>query len=197
MPGVHDEIVPIGVANLITHRIECFDGDWLLAREMGQIRPLLTCGTIALQTFPEQSEKRHHIRFAAAQDEMNVIAHNLEGDDLNARAIVSAHRNQRHRKRIVFRSLEDDGLLFARRTKMPYAAILLNRPFKNPPAPIFLLEEGMLFHFLCHLFLHLNANATMALDKDKDTSTKPGLQVFCQKVSCHPHLSLNLRMAGK
>ena len=84
-----------------------------------------------------------------------MIAHNLERNDLYALAIVSAHRNQRHRKRIVFRSLEDDGLFFSWRTKMPYAAILLNRPFKNPPAPIFLLEESMLLTFFCHILTAL------------------------------------------
>ena len=84
-----------------------------------------------------------------------MVAHDLEGNDLHVRAIIRAHRHQRHRKRIVFRFLENDGLFFSWRTKMPYAAIFPNRPFEYPPASVFLLEEGMFLRFFSHILTSL------------------------------------------
>ena len=150
---IHYEIVAVRISDLVAQRLQIIDGNRFSTIKRRQVDDKSVGRKVTAEPLFEQCEEFQHLFPCTTDDKMDVIVHQHKGDDPDTRAIIGTHCHEGHRIDEVFPVIENDGLLFARRTQMPHASIFFQCPFENPPAPLLLLEIRM---FLSHNLFHIN-----------------------------------------
>ena len=170
---IHYEIVAVRISDLVAQRLQISDGNRFSTIKRRQIDNKTVGRKVTAEPPLEQRKEFQHLFPCAADDKMNVIVHQFKCNDPDTRAIIGAHRYKRHRIDEILPVIENDGLLFTRRAKMPHAPKLLQSPFENPPAPFLLLEIRM---FLSHNLFHKNLQRHRGYGQDKVNTRPPDLQ---------------------
>ena len=104
-------IIPVGISDLVPQRFQCRDSH-RFANEPRQVDSLSQTTEITLQAFLEQFEESHHFIFTAANHEMDMVAHQFEGDNADPWTIKGACGNDSHRCPVILRIPENDRMVF-------------------------------------------------------------------------------------
>ena len=111
--GIDHEVVAVGVADLVPERFQrVYVHD--LRFESGQIDDPFPTDEILLQPLFEQCEETAAGFLVPTEYKVYVVAHQLEGNNLDVRTIVGAHRHNRHGGPIISVVVKNDRMIFRR-----------------------------------------------------------------------------------